>query len=58
MTGPVDVVRPGRTGVLDEDLRAAALAALDRDVVARMRSSRRGSARTAQFLPTCTPTMH
>jgi len=29
VTGPVDVVQPGRTGVLDEDLRAAALAALE-----------------------------
>ena len=33
VTGPIDVVAPGVTGVLDEDLRAAALAALalDRD---------------------------
>ena len=35
VTGPVDVVRRGVTGILDEDLRAAALAALAlrRDVV-------------------------
>ena len=31
VTGPIDVVTPGVTGVLDEDLRAAALAALDLD---------------------------
>lgn len=29
VTGPVDVVRNGETGVLDDDLRAAALAALE-----------------------------
>lgn len=29
VTGPIDVVTPGVTGVLDEDLRAAALAALN-----------------------------
>jgi hypothetical protein len=29
VTGPIDVVTPGVTGVLDEDLRAAALSALD-----------------------------
>ncbi len=31
VTGPVDVVTPGVTGVLDEDLRRAALSALDLD---------------------------
>lgn len=31
VTGPVDVVQPGRTGVLDEDLRVACLAALELD---------------------------
>lgn len=31
VTGPVDVVRQGVTGVLDEDLRAACLAALELD---------------------------
>lgn len=31
VTGPVDVVIPGRTGILSEDLRAAALAALRLD---------------------------
>jgi glycosyltransferase involved in cell wall biosynthesis len=31
VTGPVDVVVPGRTGVLDADLRTAALAALKLD---------------------------
>lgn len=34
VTGPVDVVRPGVTGVLDEDLRKAALAALELDPAA------------------------
>jgi glycosyltransferase involved in cell wall biosynthesis len=29
VTGPIDVVRPGISGILDHDLRAAALAALD-----------------------------
>jgi len=29
VTGPVDVVRHGETGILDEDLGRAALAALD-----------------------------
>jgi len=31
VTGPLDVVRPGETGALDEDLRQAALAALQLD---------------------------
>ncbi|HEU0202527.1 MAG TPA: glycosyltransferase family 1 protein [Burkholderiaceae bacterium] len=31
VTGPLDVVEPGRTGMLDEDLRAACLAALQLD---------------------------
>ena len=31
VVGPVDVVEPGVTGVLDEDLREAALAALELD---------------------------
>lgn len=37
VTGPVDVVETGRTGVLDEDLRTACLGALslDRDTVRR-----------------------
>ena len=29
VTGPIDVVRPGSSGILDHDLRSAALAALD-----------------------------
>ena len=31
VTGPIDVIENGTTGVLDEDLRAAALAALQLD---------------------------
>ena len=31
VTGPIDVVKPGVTGILDNDLRRAALAALDLD---------------------------
>jgi hypothetical protein len=31
VTGPIDVIENGTTGVLDEDLRAAALAALKLD---------------------------
>lgn len=38
VTGPIDVVEPGVTGVLDDDLRTAALAALELD---------RGACRTA-----------
>ena len=43
VTGPIDVVRPGETGVLDHDLRRAALAALelpDREAPLRYAASR------------------
>lgn len=56
VTGPIDVVEHGRSGILDEDLRRAALAALDLDGVAArasaMRFTWRQSAR--QFLENIT----
>ncbi len=57
VTGPIDVVKPGVTGVLDTDLRAAALAALQlpREVVAAhaLNSSWKGA--TAQFIDNLQP---
>ncbi len=52
VTGPIDVVTPGRNGVLDEDLRRAALAALEIDRAAcRQGALERTWARaSAQFL--------
>jgi glycosyltransferase involved in cell wall biosynthesis len=52
VTGPIDVVRNGITGVLDEDLRAAALAALDLDPDACRAQALQNSweAATRQFL--------
>jgi glycosyltransferase involved in cell wall biosynthesis len=48
VTGPIDVVTPGVTGCLDEDLRAAAMAALrlDRDQI-RVQAMRRDWSRVA-----------
>lgn len=50
VTGPIDVVTPGVTGCLDEDLRAAALAALklDRDQI-RVQALRRDWSRVADI---------
>jgi len=50
VTGPIDVVTPGVTGCLDEDLRAAALAALelDRDQV-RVQAMRHDWSRVANL---------
>lgn len=50
VTGPIDVVTPGVTGCLDEDLRAAALAALklDRDQV-RVHAMRHDWSRVANL---------
>ncbi|MFA5956883.1 glycosyltransferase family 4 protein [Hyphomicrobium sp.] len=50
VTGPIDVVTPGVTGCLDEDLRAAALAALklDRDQV-RVQAMRHDWSRVADL---------
>jgi glycosyltransferase involved in cell wall biosynthesis len=52
VTGPIDVVRNGVTGVLDEDLRAAAMAALDLDPDACRAQALQNSweAATRQFL--------
>jgi glycosyltransferase involved in cell wall biosynthesis len=52
VTGPIDVVRNGITGVLDEDLRAAAMAALDLDPAACRAQALQHSWETAtrQFL--------
>jgi glycosyltransferase involved in cell wall biosynthesis len=52
VTGPVDVVTHGYDGVLDEDLRAAALAALriDRDACRTSALARSWERATAQFL--------
>ena len=50
--GPIDVVEPGRSGVLDDDLRAAALAALglDRAEVRKRALAFSWDRATAQFL--------
>jgi glycosyltransferase involved in cell wall biosynthesis len=50
--GPLDVVRPGRSGVLDDDLARAALAArdLDRDVVRGCALEYSWERATSQFL--------
>jgi glycosyltransferase involved in cell wall biosynthesis len=57
VTGPIDVVKPGITGVLDTDLRAAAMAALalPRDVVATHALEVSWQRATAQFLANLQP---
>ncbi len=57
VTGPIDVVNPGITGVLDTDLRAAALAALKlpRDVVRAQALASSWAGATAQFLANLRP---
>jgi glycosyltransferase involved in cell wall biosynthesis len=52
VTGPIDVVEPGVTGILDVDLRRAALAALrlDRTACRRQAESRSWLNATRQFL--------
>ena len=57
VTGPVDVVRQGTTGVLDEDLRNAALAALDLDrgAVHRHAAEYSWQAATDQFVRNLRP---
>ena len=57
VTGPIDVVKPGMTGVLDNDLRAAALAALrvPRDVVAAHAIDASWKRATAQFIDNLQP---
>ena len=52
VTGPIDVVTPGVTGVLDEDLAKAALAALalDREGCRRAASTYTWERASAQFL--------
>jgi glycosyltransferase involved in cell wall biosynthesis len=57
VTGPIDVIVPGGSGVLDDDLRAAALAALElsRDVVRRHALAFSWERATAQFLDNLHP---
>jgi glycosyltransferase involved in cell wall biosynthesis len=52
VTGPIDVVTSQRDGVLDADLRAAALAALevDREACRRTALSRTWDKAAAQFM--------
>jgi diacylglycerol kinase len=52
VTGPVDVVKPGVSGVLDDDLQVAALAALDlpRDAVRAHALASSWASATMQFL--------
>lgn len=52
VTGPIDVVRPGVSGVLDESLRGAALAALDlpRDAVREHALRSSWESATRQFM--------
>jgi len=57
VTGPIDVVKPGVTGVLDEDLKAAALAvlAVDRDGCRREAEGWTWERASAQFLSHLVP---
>lgn len=57
VTGPIDVITPGVTGVLDADLRAAALAALalDRDAVRAHALTRSWRASASEFLGNLVP---
>jgi glycosyltransferase involved in cell wall biosynthesis len=57
VTGPIDVVKPGITGALDTDLRAAALAALQlpRDVVRSHALASSWKRATAQFFDNLQP---
>jgi len=57
VTGPIDVIRDRSAGVLDEDLRAAAIAALalDRAVVRRYALQYSWSAATRQFVQNLMP---
>ena len=58
VTGPIDVIENGTTGVLDEDLRAAALAALQAgsgDSAARFALAHTWEAATRQFLGNLAP---
>ena len=57
VTGPIDVVKPGVTGVLDEDLKVAALAALalDRDGCRHEAEGWTWARASAQFLSYLVP---
>lgn len=57
VTGPIDVVRPGETGVLDDDLAGACTAALalDRAACRRYAESRGWEHSTAEFLSHLAP---
>jgi glycosyltransferase involved in cell wall biosynthesis len=57
VNGPIDVVRQGESGILDEDLRAAALEAisLDRALVAHHGRTYSWQAATAQFVANLRP---
>jgi 1,2-diacylglycerol 3-alpha-glucosyltransferase/glucuronosyltransferase len=58
VTGPIDVIRSFAVGILDEDLRAASLAALDldRDAVRRYALQFSWAAATRQFVDNLHPT--
>ena len=57
VTGPIDVVMPGVTGELNEDLRIAATAALqlDRDQIRQVALTRSWANATAEFLDNLVP---
>jgi glycosyltransferase involved in cell wall biosynthesis len=57
VAGPIDVIEPGRSGILSEDLRAAALAALElnRDDVRRYALAFSWDRANAQFLANLHP---